>query len=157
MSCWLNKTTEHSRGVTLLELLVVLAIISLSLVLLAPLSSRAIENGAGRRDAELIVAAIRNTRADALASGRQIDFLIDITERGYGVDGEPVVGLSPTIEMSFTGARELMRPAGVGVIRLYTDGSTSGAVIRIASEREEGKITVDWLTGAIHLERKRLQ
>lgn len=150
-----SDNAARSRGVTLLELLVALAIISLALVLFAPFSSRAIERGAGRRDAELIVAAVRNARADALATGRRIDFVFDADGREYGVAGQPMTHISPAIEMSFTGARELMTSSGAGVLRLYPDGSTSGAVVRIVSERETDQITVDWLTGAAHLEWER--
>lgn len=150
-----SDRSARSRGVTLLELLVALAIISLALVLFAPFSSRAIERDAGRRDAELMIAAVRSARTDALASGRPVDLVFDANLHEYGVDGQPMTRISPAIEMSFTGARELMTSSGAGVLRLYPDGSTSGAVVRIVSVRETDEISVDWLTGAARLERER--
>lgn len=150
-----SDNAARSRGVTLLELLVALAIISLALVLFAPFSSRATGRDAGRRDAELMIAAVRSARADALASGRPIDFIFDAGLHEYGVDGQKMTRISPAIEMSFTGAREFMTSSGAGVLRLYPDGSTSGAVVRIVSGRETDEIIVDWLTGAARLERER--
>lgn len=140
---------------TLLELLVVLTIISLTLVLFTPMTSRIISQGAQNREAEMMISTIRNARADALAYGRQVDFLIEPESRRYGLHGGPMTDLSATREIQFTGAAELMPDSVSGVLRFYPDGSTSGAVISLRSEKESDTISVDWLTGAATLKRER--
>ena len=147
----------RSRGVTLLEMLVVLAIVSMSIVLFAPMIVNGAEKNKGLRDAESIATAIRTARADAIAGNRPIDFIIDVTGRTYGVDGQKPLSLSSGVTMEFTGARELMKPSGAGVIRLHLDGASSGGAIRIISEHETDEIRIDWLTGAVRLDRERLQ
>lgn len=149
--------TARSRGVTLLEMLVVLAIVSMSIVLFAPMIVDAAGKNRGLRDAESIATALRTSRADAIASNRPIDFVIDVTGKTYGVDGEKALSLSSGVTIEFTGARELMKPSGAGVIRLHPDGASSGGAIRIVSEKEIDAIEVDWLTGSVRLSRERLR
>lgn len=145
----------RSRGVTLLEMLVVLAIVSMSIVLFAPMIVGSAERNQGMRDAESIATAIRTSRADAIAYNSPIDFVVDATGRTYGVEGQKPLAISSGVTMEFTGARELMTPSGAGVIRLHSDGASSGGVIRIISEHESDEIVVDWLTGAVRLNRER--
>lgn len=154
---FLSDNIARSRGVTLLEMLVVLAIVSMSIVLFAPMIVDAAEKNKGLRDAENIATAIRTSRADAIAGNRPIDFVFDVTGRTYGADGQKALALSAGVTMEFTGARELMRPSGVGVIRLHPDGASSGGAVRIISDREADEIQVDWLTGAVRLDRKRVR
>lgn len=147
----------RSRGVTLLEMLVVLAILSMSIVLFAPMIVAGMERTRGLRDAESIATALRTSRADAIAANRAIDFVFDAAGQTYGVEGEKQLALSSGVTMEFTGARELMTPSGAGVIRLHSDGASSGGVVRIVSEHESDVIEVDWLTGAVRLNRERRQ
>ncbi|OFX03711.1 MAG: hypothetical protein A3E78_16640 [Alphaproteobacteria bacterium RIFCSPHIGHO2_12_FULL_63_12] len=147
----------RSRGVTLLEMLVVLAILSMSIVLFAPMIVAGAEKNRGLRDAESIATALRASRADAIAANRAIDFIFDASERTYGIEGQKPFALSPGVTLEFTGARELMTPSGAGVIRLHSDGASSGGVVRIISKHESDVIEVDWLTGAVRLNRERRQ
>ena len=147
----------RSKGVTLLEMLVVLAIVSLSIALFAPMIVGAAEKNRGLRDAESVATAIRASRADAVAGNRAIDLVFDPVRRTYGVDGEAPLTLSAGVTMEFTGARELMKLSGAGVIRLHPDGASSGGVVRLVSEREADEVEVDWLTGDVRLTRERLQ
>ena len=155
MTCSSDRRFTAERGVTLLELLVVLTIVSLTIVLFAPMTSAIVNRGAQGREAELMISAIRGARADALAQGRPVNFLVDTANRRYGRDTGPMTGLSATREIEFTGAAELMPDSASGVLRFYPDGSASGAVINLRSERESDRISVDWLTGAASLERER--
>ena len=95
--------------------------------------------------------------AFSVAGNRAIDLVFDPVRRTYGVDGEAPLTLSAGVTMEFTGARELMKLSGAGVIRLHPDGASSGGVVRLVSEREADEVEVDWLTGDVRLTRERLQ
>jgi general secretion pathway protein H len=157
MICLSDKEFSPERGVTLLEMLVVLTIISMTLVLFGPMTARLMSQGAQNREAELMISTIRGARADALARGRSVDFLIETESRRYGLEGGPMNELSATRDIEFTGAAELMPDSVSGVLRFYPDGSASGAVISLRSEKESDTISVDWLTGAATLRRERLK
>jgi len=150
-----SNNRAGARGVTLLEMLVVLAIVSLSIVLFSPMTIGAARKNDALRSAELMTASLRGARADALAGSRPVDVVFDVANGAYIIDGGPAYRLGSAISMEFTGALELMRPSGEGVLRLHPDGSSSGAVIRLISEREVDEISVDWLTGSVRFSRAR--
>lgn len=151
----LSDRRRRARGVTLLEMLVVLAIISFAAVFFAAFASGNAERTEGLRAAEALASAIRSARADAIASGAPVEIVIDAAGRSYSIAGATQASLPARLSLEFTGARELMTPSGDGVLRLFPDGSTSGARIRITGGAEIDEVSVDWLTGAVRLERQR--
>ncbi|HBK92138.1 MAG TPA: hypothetical protein DDZ68_10750 [Parvularcula sp.] len=144
-----------SRGVTLLEMLVVLAIISVAAIAFAAAAGGALSRGQASRQAEMLASAVRAARADAIAASRDIDVTFDARNGVYGAKGGRAVRLPPGLSMDFTGAAEIFDESGAGVLRIYADGSTSGALVKISSAREVNSVSVDWLTGAVRLTRER--
>lgn len=156
MNYW-SDNRPPERGVTLLEMLAVLAILSMATVLFATMSSRIARRADAIRFAEVLAADIRRARADALAANDQIYMTFDVDDGAYSLEEAQLGRAPPNVSLEFTGASEYFTPAGDGVLRLYSDGSTSGALIKIQSERETDTITVDWLTGTVRLARERRQ
>ncbi len=150
-----SDNRRRSAGVTLLEMLVVLSIISVAAVIFAATTMSAATRGQTARQAEMLASAIRAARADAVAAGQEIEMTFHTADGAYGVNERTVVRLPPGLSISFTGAAEIFDETGAGVLRIYADGSTSGALIKISSERETDSIAVDWLTGAVRLSRER--
>lgn len=145
-----------SKGVTLLEMLVVLSIISIAAIAFAAAAGGALSREQAVRQAELLASAIRAARADAIAAGRIIDVTFDVKDGVYGAQGGPAVSLPPGLSMEFTGASEIFDDSGAGVLRIYADGSTSGALVKISSAHAVNSVSVDWLTGAVRLSRERM-
>ena len=140
----------RERGFTLVELLVVLAILALVVTLMPPFlaggQSRA-ELSTGARE---IAAALRETRSLAIRQGRSAAFVVDGAAGTFRAAG---------------GARERRLPVGLrlslltlanerldaGVIRFFGDGSSTGGSVSIVQGERRSDVTVDWLTGRVFL------
>ena len=130
------------RGVTLLELLVVLAILSLIVVAMAPLitpSNRGTMIDVAARELAL---ALRETRTAAIYSNRQITFTLDGPAGQYWSDAAPAHKALPVKIIA-----RLARQAEFGQIQFYPDGGASGDTIVLSDARRSATIRVDALSG----------
>jgi general secretion pathway protein H len=138
-----------AAGFTLLEMLVVLAIVGFSLVLVAsyrPPWSRGLEIDAA---AAKLAAELRLVRSEAIAANRPAAFELDLAQRRYRG------GSSPPRSLPAGMALELLTVAGerqsgtAGRIRFYPDGSATGGRIVLVDEARRVAVGVDWLTGRV--------
>ena len=140
-------------GVSLLELLVVLGILSFVLVLAMPsvrAPSRSVEIRTAAHD---LVSYLRSARAAAISRGRPVAVTFDVTNMWYRVEtGDKPVRLPADLSMSLTTARDLARDAGLGRILFYPDGSATGGRIALSRNKTSATIGVDWLTGNVRME-----
>src|SRR5919112_6273331 len=83
---------SSTAGFTLVEILVVITILSIMSALAAPVLRKSPSQTRLKADATRVAAAIRVTRAAAMAQNRPMDFVIDLKRPSYG---SPVVPLSP--------------------------------------------------------------
>lgn len=149
-----TSTTTDGRcaGFTLLELLVVLALIGLVMAIAAP---RLVTPAslAGKEDAaRQIAAALRETRAAAVARNAETDFVVDVAERRYRFAGGEWRQLDATLRLALYTARSQLVDDAQGSIRFFPDGSSSGGHIDVSrAEDGEGavRLNVDWLTGTV--------
>lgn len=142
-----------SRGYTLMEVLVTLAIIGLVLAAV-PLMVGGSRQGAETRAAVIEVAsALRQARGRAVAGFRSEVFVLD-TERHFyrvGADG-PEISLPEDLALSLYTARSEQQDEGVGRIRFFPDGSATGGRVTLVRDDRQYVVAVDWLTGSISLE-----
>jgi general secretion pathway protein H len=136
-------TTAATKGFTLLELLIVLAISAAIMALAVPrlsgLTALASLNGAARE----LAAALRTARGLAMAQHRNVAVILDARAQSYRTEGAP---------------RTQRVPAGLRLtldsdtILFFPDGSSTGGQIRVAAAQRSYVVDVDWLTGrvAIH-------
>lgn len=154
MNCSSHKARRGSLGFTLFELLVVLALIAFAASISVVIGSRSSERAAMKRDVSLFATTARRARAEALSNGAPLDLIIDAGARSYdaGIAGGGILASGRIAE--FVTARELMSEPSRGVIRFYPDGSTSGGRVVIVGDNARNTIKIDWLTGAVSLERE---
>jgi general secretion pathway protein H len=142
-----------ARGFTLLELLVVIAVIG---ILLAAIPSFVLRDSASvevRSAARALADGLRETRSRALVVNRPQAFAIDLEGRQFRPgEGRPLKQLERNLELSLTTARELVSEAGGGSIRFFPDGSSTGGRIGVARGDTLAFVTVDWLTGDVRIE-----
>jgi general secretion pathway protein H len=140
-------------GVSLLELLVVLGILSFVLVLAMPsirAPSRSVEVRTAAHD---LVSYLRSARAAAISRGRPVAVTFDVNNLWYRVEtgGNPV-RLPGDLSMSLTTARDLARDGSSGRMLFYPDGSATGGRIVLSRNKTSATIGVDWLTGTVRME-----
>ncbi len=115
-------------GFTLMEMLVVIAVMALILLLVTgygPPRSHRLEAQAA---AQQVAAAMRNARGQAIAQGRPVALILPRTPAWLSVTIQP--------------------PGG---IVFAPDGSASGGRVRLAGDGRDIAITADWLTGQVQI------
>ncbi|MCD6661927.1 MAG: GspH/FimT family pseudopilin [Comamonas sp.] len=143
------KPLPHSlRGFTLVELLVVFAIMAL-VVGLVPMAYERMNQGAQYRDAvRTMFSELRSARASALAQGRETRFTVDLAQRRYGLAGEPARSLPEPLQLRMTVADRDISPQGQASIRFLPSGGATGGSIEILRAPGSGtRLRVDWLSG----------
>lgn len=140
------------RAFSLLELLVVLAIVALASTILVP----AFTGGAG---AELQVAArdlasgLRYARSHALTHGDEVTLTLDVDDRRFEISGSDIGrDLPSSVELSLYTARSELLDGNTAAIRFFPDGSSTGGRITVTGANgQERYIDVDWLTGRVDI------
>jgi general secretion pathway protein H len=134
------RAKRSTAGFTLIELVVVLALIGLSLAVVMPLLGRGMPAAALTAATSEVRAALRVARSTAIAEDRRIFFQADST--GYWVDHRhysltTATGLDPPRIRSEGGTR----------VAFFPSGASSGGRILIGDGSGRRAIAVDAITG----------
>jgi len=135
-------------GFTLLELIVVLAILAGLTALVAPSFSRTVESARLRRAASDVRTTFARTRALAVASARERSAVFDLSRGEFGVDNEAVRILPDSVRLGavLPGGDRLDR--GSVRVRFFPDGGGEAAEISVTADDGGAlRVTVDPLTG----------
>jgi general secretion pathway protein H len=143
-------TTARTRGVSLLELLVVLVIIALIAGLVLPTFGAGVSSSELRSSARQLAAGLRAARSEAVSQRRETFLVLDLEGRRFKVDRDPREhALPPRIDMKlFTAQRDIV-DAKTGSIRFFPDGGSNGGRITVAAGERKFDVDVDWLTGRV--------
>ena len=138
------------RGFTLVELLVVLALVGM-LTAMVPLAFERLRESAQYRDTvRAVLTDIRQARYRALSEGREVRFGIDILQRTYGMEGRPLRILPEPLRLRATVADVEVSADQKAAIRFLPDGGATGGSIEILRPSGAGaRLTVDWLSGGV--------
>jgi general secretion pathway protein H len=138
------------RGFTLLELLVVLAIIGAVLALVPGFMLRGQPGMDVDVAARAIADALRQARSDAVLRNRDQVFALDVEERLFRIAGQRApVQMRKQIEVTFQSARSELMSETIGQIRFFPDGSATGGRIGLTLDGRHVEVGVDWLTGLV--------
>lgn len=144
---------QSTAGFTLLEMLVVLAIIAAASVLAMAAFGDGLRGARLQAAAKEVAAQLRFTRAVAIASGVPQDFVIDPRARAWRAPNGRHGRLPDTGELVFTGARDLGPTAGEGAVRFFPDGAATGGRVRLAASGGGWDVDIAWLTGEVRVHR----
>lgn len=140
-------------GFTLLELTVVLFIVVLGF------SAVGINLSSGNDATELkvaardIVSALRFARGQALISHEEATVNLDLTENTYTVsDRDKVYSINKAIDITLVTAQDELSGKGLGSIRFFADGSSTGGRVTLELGKTAWQIDINWLTGQIELD-----
>ena len=145
------------RGFTLLEIILVMAIIALASLLAAAAMGGGFRGMQLKASARQIAANLRYTRAQAIETGRPQRFEIDPARHTWQAPKSHHGEIPPKLEIEFTGAREAQSTgarSGIGAILFFPDGAATGGRIRLGSGKAAWDVDVSWLTGQVQLKQE---
>ena len=147
-----NHSHYAARGFTMIELIAAITIGAMMHALAVPASVKMYDTMQYRRAVKDAVTMLASARYKARDRGRAQDVRIKPDEREIQLN-DATETLPGNLTVAVTSARELNQQ-GVGVIRFYPEGGSSGGGIDIERENGSGvRISVDWLIGRVFQER----
>ncbi|MET0329054.1 MAG: GspH/FimT family pseudopilin [Luteimonas sp.] len=141
------------RGFSLLEMLLVVGLIAVAGVLAAAAMTGGFDRIALQSTSKTLAAQLRYTRAQAIATGEPQRFVLDPQARTWTAPNGRHGTIPESLEIEFTGARELQAREGEGVIQFFADGAATGGRVRVLLRDAAWRIDVAWLTGEVRLSR----
>jgi general secretion pathway protein H len=139
-----------SRGLTLLEILIVMALMAILAAFVIPMFGGPVSTSELRSSARQLAAGLRLARSEALSQRRETFLVIDVAGRRFKVDREAREHTLPKrVELKLFTAQNDLVSDSVGSIRFFPDGGSNGGRITVASGERKFDVDVDWLTGRV--------
>lgn len=141
---------QLEAGFTLLELLVVLAIVGMFATLVPGIYSKYADSAKFKSFAVGIVTDLRQARAIARVDMESGYLWIDLREGAYGVANFEAKKLPQEYSLSvISGFNRVDKKTRHEFVFFPGGGSTGGEIVVASKEGRRKKIVVDWLTGRI--------
>ena len=144
-----RRRRAHARGVSLLELLIVLMIIAFVSAITIPMLGSGVSNAELRSAARQLAAGLRLARSEAVTQRRETFLVVDLAGRRFKVDQGEEHPLPKAMELKLYTAQRDLVDATTGSIRFFPDGGSNGGRITLGSGERKYEVDVDWLTGRV--------
>ena len=140
-----------SRGFTLIEILAVVALIALALAVVSVSVGGGLKGAKVKAASRDLVAALRYTRGQAIVKREAKTLSVDVDKRRYKAPDKKWVELPKDMTMKLFTARSELEEEGIGRIRFFPDGSSTGGHIDLLRDDATWRVEVLWLTGEVSL------
>jgi general secretion pathway protein H len=138
---------RHSAaGFTLLELMVVLAILALVLAIVPANLMRGTGAQALKADVRMLISGLHYARTRAISSNAPVALVIDAHEGRLSIDGSQQIG---TLSQSTRFGALNQQGGGPVAVQFYPDGGSSGGELVLSYGQDDYQVSVNWLTGAV--------
>jgi general secretion pathway protein H len=160
---WSDKTRrpasvalrDRQAGFTLIEVIVVLAILTLSVTLIVgyrpPWNSSLNMRGAAGQ----LATALRLARSEAISRDAAVSVAVDVARHRYRIGQDTERVLPPTFKVELLTLTSERYAASAGEIRFNPDGSSTGARVILGDGTRTIAVGVDWLNGRVSIRDER--
>ena len=141
---------RSERGFTLVELLVVFAISALLIGLVPVAFDRMRESAQYRNTLRSMLTDMRGARYRAVSEGTETRFKVNLEQRTFGVDGQPMREFPEPLQVRLIVANSELANGQEGAIRFLPDGGATGGSVDVVRASGNGvRLRVDWLSGRV--------
>ena len=145
----MTNSSRIARGFTLVEILAVVALIALAMTLVAVTIGDGLSGARVKAASRDLVAALRYTRGQAIVKRESQALAIDVDGRRYRAPGKKWIELPKKMDMALETARSEMEEEGIGRIRFFPDGASTGGNVELSLGEVVWRIEINWLTGEV--------
>ncbi len=140
------------RGFTLVEMLVVLAIVALVYAMTAPMLSAGFAGVQLKAAARQVASGLRKARNEAMARKDEVALTVDVEQRQFELTGDKRVYHMPEkVELTLFTAQSQLINGKTGSIRFFPDGSSTGGRVTLSRGGRKYLVDIDWLTGRVKI------
>jgi len=143
----LRASGSNSAGFTLIEMLVVLAILGAITAVALPALTRPSDGLRLAATLREMMGALRVTRSAAITRNTELVLIFDIERRTFASSTFAERSFPAQIKAELKVAEPERVSASRGGIRFFPDGSSTGGEVLLSLKGRNGKLCVHWLTG----------
>ena len=149
----ISRTGDRAReqGYTLLELLIVLAIVGVVAAATGQLVMHRLPGIQIDAGSAAVAAMFREARSVAIRDNREQPVVIDFDARSLQIGSAGrKYQLESNIDIALLTASSELK-GDQGAVRFFPDGTSTGGRVRLSAEARSNEIIVHWLTGHVEI------
>lgn len=145
----LIRAPLQARGFTLIELMVVFAILAMIFGVIPLAFDKMREAAHYRNTVRTVLSDMRSARQQSLAGRVDARFVMDLQKKTYGIEGGAVREIPESVQVKVTVAGREMQSGRASIRFLPEGGATGGTVEVLRSDTVGVRLRVDWLSGRV--------